>query len=150
MVGGALAGIAADNLRSEAGIESRTLASWEYQWAKGDMLPNAKTVFVMDEAGMVSSRQMESITRTLNEAGARMIVLGDARQLQPIQAGAAFRAFVDVTGYAELDSVVRQHEPWMRDAAIAFGSGRAETALRPILSTKSSAGLRAMRMRGPI
>ena len=126
VVGGALAGIAADNLRSEAGIESRTLASWEYQWAKGDMLPDAKTVFVMDEAGMVSSRQMESITRTLNEAGARMIVLGDARQLQPIQAGAAFRAFVDVTGFSELDSVVRQHEPWMREAAIAFGSGRAE------------------------
>lgn len=125
VVGGALAGIAADNLRSEAGIESRTLASWEHQWAKGDMLPNAKTVFVMDEAGMVSSRQMESITRTLNEAGARMIVLGDARQLQPIQAGAAFRAIVDVTGFSELDSVVRQHTPWMREAAIAFGSGRA-------------------------
>lgn len=133
VVGGALAGIAADNLRSEAGIESRTLASWEYQWAKGDMLPNAKTVFVMDEAGMVSSRQMESITRTLNEAGARMIVLGDARQLQPIQAGAAFRAFVDVTGYSELDSVVRQHAPWMREAAIAFGSGRADEGVAAYL-----------------
>ena len=133
VVGGALAGIAADNLRSEAGIESRTLASWEYQWAKGDMLPDAKTVFVMDEAGMVSSRQMESVTRTLNEAGARMIVLGDARQLQPIQAGAAFRAFVDVTGYCELDSVVRQHEPWMRDAAIDFGSGRAQEGVAAYL-----------------
>lgn len=125
VVGGALAGIAADNLRAEAGVESRTLASWEYQWAKGEMRPNDKTVFVMDEAGMVSSRQMESITHTLNNAGAKMIVLGDARQLQPIQAGAAFRAFVDVTGYCELDSVVRQHAPWMREAAIAFGSGRA-------------------------
>ncbi|WP_369682674.1 Ti-type conjugative transfer relaxase TraA [Roseovarius sp. M141] len=133
VVGGALAGIAADNLRAEAGLESRTLASWEYQWAKGDLLPNAKTVFVMDEAGMVSSRQMESITRTLNEAGARMIVLGDARQLQPIQAGAAFRAFVDVTGYCELDSVVRQREPWMRDAAIAFGSGRAHAGVSAYL-----------------
>ncbi|MFP7675726.1 Ti-type conjugative transfer relaxase TraA [Marivita sp. S0852] len=133
VVGGALAGIAADNLRVEAGVESRTLASWEYQWAKGDMLPDAKTVFVMDEAGMVSSRQMESITRTLNEAGARMIVLGDARQLQPIQAGAAFRAFVDVTGYAELDSVVRQRELWMREAAIAFGSGRAEEGIAAYL-----------------
>ncbi|MCQ0090214.1 Ti-type conjugative transfer relaxase TraA [Pelagivirga sediminicola] len=133
VVGGALAGIASDNLRSEAGIESRTLASWEYQWAKGDLLPTEKTVFVMDEAGMVSSRQMESITRTLNEAGARMIVLGDARQLQPIQAGAAFRAFVDVTGYCELDSVVRQHEPWMRDAAIAFGSGRTQEGVAAYL-----------------
>ena len=133
VVGGALAGIAADNLRSEAGVESRTLASWEYQWAKGAMLPDARTVFIMDEAGMVSSRQMESITRTLNEAGATMIVLGDARQLQPIQAGAAFRAFVDVTGYAELDSVVRQSEPWMREAAIAFGSGDAQAGVTAYL-----------------
>ena len=133
VVGGALAGIAADNLRSEAGIESRTLASWEYQWAQGRLLPDTRTVFVMDEAGMVSSRQMESITRVLNEAGARMIVLGDARQLQPIQAGAAFRAFVDVTGYSELDSVVRQSAPWMREAAIAFGSGRAAEGIAAYL-----------------
>lgn len=130
VVGGALAGIAADNLRSEAGIESRTLASWEYQWAKGNLLPDAKTVFVMDEAGMVSSRQMESITRTLQDAGAQMIVLGDARQLQPIQAGAAFRAFVDVTGYCELDSVVRQTEPWMREASVAFGSGQGRAGVQ--------------------
>ncbi len=129
VVGGALAGIAADNLRSEAGVESRTLASWEYQWGRGNMLPDAKTVFIMDEAGMVSSDQMERITGRLAEAGAKMIVLGDARQLQPIQAGAAFRAFVDVTGYAELDTVVRQSEPWMREAAIAFGSGDAEAGV---------------------
>lgn len=62
-----------------------------------------------------------------------MIVLGDARQLQPIQAGAAFRAFVDVTGYAELDSVVRQSTPWMREAAIAFGSGDAEAGVAAYL-----------------
>lgn len=133
VIGGALAGIAADNLRSEAGVESRTLASWEYQWAKENMLPDNKTVFIMDEAGMVSSPQMERITRQLNEVGARMISLGDARQLQPIQAGAAFRAFVDVTGYVELDSVVRQSEPWMREAAIAFGSGRAEAGVSAYL-----------------
>jgi Ti-type conjugative transfer relaxase TraA len=133
VIGGALAGIAADNLRSEAGVQSRTLASWEYQWAKGNLLPDNKTIFVMDEAGMVSSPQMERITRQLNEAGARMIALGDARQLQPIQAGAAFRAFVDVSGYVELDSVVRQSTPWMRDAAVAFGSGDAEAGVSAYL-----------------
>jgi len=129
VIGGALAGIAADNLRSEAGVQSRTLASWEYQWGKGNMLPDAKSIFIMDEAGMVSSPQMERITRQLNDAGARMITLGDARQLQPIQAGAAFRAFVDVTNYVQLDSVVRQSEEWMRDAAVAFGSGDAEAGV---------------------
>ena len=32
MLGGALSGIAAENLQRESGIESRTLASWEKTW----------------------------------------------------------------------------------------------------------------------
>ncbi|WP_169054418.1 Ti-type conjugative transfer relaxase TraA [Nitratireductor sp. XY-223] len=134
VIGGALAGIASDNLREEAGIASRTLASWEYQWSQGRMLPDSDTVFVMDEAGMVSSDQMGRITRVLRERGAKMIVLGDARQLQPIRAGAAFRAFADVAGYVELNNVVRQTEDWMRDASIRFGRGEYEAAVDAYLS----------------
>lgn len=134
VIGGALAGIASDNLREEAGISSRTLASWEYQWSQGRMLPDRNTVFVMDEAGMVSSGQMGRITRVLREQGAKMIVLGDAKQLQPIQAGAAFRAFADVAGYVELNNVVRQTEDWMREASIKFGRGENEAAVDAYLT----------------
>ena len=134
VIGGALAGIASDNLREEAGIASRTLASWEYQWSQGRMLPDSNTVFVMDEAGMVSSDQMGRITRVLREHGAKMIVLGDAKQLQPIRAGAAFRAFADVAGYVELNNVVRQTEGWMREASIKFGRGENEAAVDAYLS----------------
>ncbi len=134
VIGGALAGIASDNLREEAGIASRTLASWEYQWNQGRMLPDSSTVFVMDEAGMVSSDQMGRITRVLREHGAKMIVLGDAKQLQPIRAGAAFRAFADVAGYVELNNVVRQTEGWMREASIKFGRGENEAAVDAYLS----------------
>lgn len=133
VIGGALAGIAADNLREEAGIESRTLASWEHQWGQGKMLPDHDTVFVMDEAGMVSSEQMARIASVLDDHGAKLIVLGDAKQLQPIQAGAAFRAFVDVAGYVELNNVVRQSEDWMRQASIDFGLGRPAVAVEAYL-----------------
>ena len=56
VVGGALAGKAAEGLEKEAGIVSRTLSSWELRWSKGRNHIDDKTVFVLDEAGMVSSR----------------------------------------------------------------------------------------------
>src|SRR5690606_16212308 len=58
VVGGALAGKAAEGLETEAGIHSRTLASWELAWKQGRRRLDGKTVFVLDEAGMVASKQM--------------------------------------------------------------------------------------------
>ena len=58
VVGAALAGKAAEGLEKEAGIASHTLASWELRWSKGRDLLDGKTVFVMDESGMVASKQM--------------------------------------------------------------------------------------------
>ncbi len=51
-------GKAAEGLEKEAGIQSRTLASWELRWNRGRDVLDDKTIFVMDEAGMVASKQM--------------------------------------------------------------------------------------------
>lgn len=80
-------------------------------------------VFVLDEAGMVGSAQMQRFVSAVEEAGAKLILLGDARQLQPIEAGAAFRAIADDAGYIELTGVRRQREEWMQNATIEFGKG---------------------------
>ena len=63
VVGGALAGKAAEGLEKEAGIQSRTLASWELRWNRGRDVLDDKTVFVLDEAGMVASKQMGRLCR---------------------------------------------------------------------------------------
>lgn len=124
VVGGALAGKAAEGLEKEAGIASRTLSSWERRWAQGrDRLDN-RTVFVLDEAGMVSSRQMAYFVDAIVRAGAKLVLVGDPEQLQPIEAGAAFRAIVARTGYAELQTIYRQRTPWMRGASLELARGR--------------------------
>ncbi|WP_421358958.1 MULTISPECIES: Ti-type conjugative transfer relaxase TraA [Agrobacterium] len=129
VVGGALAGKAAEGLEKEAGIVSRTLASWELRWNRGrDVLDN-KTVFVMDEAGMVASKQMAGFVDTVVRAGAKIVLVGDPEQLQPIEAGAAFRAIVDRIGYAELETIYRQREHWMRRASLDLARGNVEKAL---------------------
>ncbi|AYG64258.1 Ti-type conjugative transfer relaxase TraA [Rhizobium jaguaris] len=123
VVGGALAGKAAEGLEKEAGILSRTLSSWELRWNQGRNQLDDKTVFVLDEAGMVSSRQMALFVEAATKAGAKLVLVGDPEQLQPIEAGAAFRAIADRVGYTELETIYRQREQWMRDASLDLARG---------------------------
>ncbi|WP_313291568.1 Ti-type conjugative transfer relaxase TraA [Rhizobium rhizoryzae] len=129
VVGGALAGKAAEGLEKEAGIVSRTLSSWELRWDQGRGQLDDKTVFVLDEAGMVSSRQMATFVEAVTKAGAKLVLVGDPEQLQPIEAGAAFRAIADRIGYAELETIYRQREQWMRDASLDLARGNVGKAL---------------------
>ena len=129
VVGGALAGKAAEGLEKEAGIASRTLASWELRWIQQRDMLDAKTVFVMDEAGMVASKQMAEFVDAVVRAGAKLVLVGDPEQLQPIEAGAAFRAIVDRTGYAELETIYRQRDEWMRKASLDLARGNIDRAL---------------------
>lgn len=129
VVGGALAGKAAEGLEKEAGIVSRTLSSWELNWSQGRGTLDDKTVFVLDEAGMVSSRQMALFMEAVTKAGAKLVLVGDPEQLQPIEAGAAFRAIADRIGYAELETIYRQHEQWMRDASLDLARGNVGKAV---------------------
>lgn len=123
VVGGALAGKAAEGLEKEARITSRTLSSWELRWSQGRDQIGHKTVFVLDEAGMVSSRQMATFVEAVTRAGAKLVLVGDPEQLQPIEAGAAFRAITERIGYAELETIYRQREQWMREASLDLARG---------------------------
>jgi Ti-type conjugative transfer relaxase TraA len=129
VVGGALAGKAAEGLEKEAGIVSRTLSSWELRWNEGRNQLDDKTVMVIDEAGMVSSRQLALFVEAATKAGAKLVLVGDPEQLQPIEAGAAFRAIADRIGYAELETIYRQREQWMRDASLDLARGRVGPAI---------------------
>ncbi|WP_349043207.1 Ti-type conjugative transfer relaxase TraA [Agrobacterium sp. SORGH_AS 787] len=129
VVGGALAGKAAEGLEKEAGIHSRTLASWELRWRRGRDVLDDKMVFVIDEAGMVASKRMAGFVDAVVRTGAKIVLIGDPEQLQPIEAGAAFRSIVDRIGYAELETIYRQRDDWMRVASLDLARGNVEQAL---------------------
>src|SRR6201999_1315992 len=66
--GAALAGIAAESLSDSAGIEARTLASYEFDWKNGRSLLTANDIFVIDEAGMVGTRQLARVLEAAEAA----------------------------------------------------------------------------------
>ncbi len=129
VVGAALAGKAVEALEKEAGIRSGTICSWERRWSEGRSPLDDKTVFVLDEAGMVSSRQMALLVEAVTKAGAKLVIVGDPDQLQPIEAGAAFRGVVGRIGYTELETIYRQRKDWMRSASVSLARGEIAEAL---------------------
>jgi len=127
--GAALSGIATENLESGSGISSRTIASMEHGWEQGRDPLTSRDVLVIDEAGMVGTRQLERVLSHAAEAGAKVVLVGDIRQLQSIEAGAAFRSIHERHGGAELGEVRRQREDWQRDATRDLAKGRTGHAL---------------------
>ena len=127
--GVALSGIAAENLESGSAIASRTIASMEHGWGQGRDLLTARDVLVIDEAGMVGTRQLERVLSHAAEAGAKVVLVGDIRQLQAIEAGAAFRSIHERHGGAEIGEVRRQRKDWQRAATRDLATGRTGNAL---------------------
>ncbi|HEY6455520.1 MAG TPA: Ti-type conjugative transfer relaxase TraA [Steroidobacteraceae bacterium] len=128
--GAALSGIAAENLAHASGIESRTLASLEYGWKADRDSLHRKEVLVIDEAGMVGSRQFARVMEAAQKAGTKVVVVGDPEQLQAIEAGAPFRALLAQSGVAELTEVRRQSQTWQRQATALLATGGTTAALK--------------------
>lgn len=135
--GTAVAGIAAKKLADEAEIPASTIAGMFYAWDRRDEagrpapidLLERGDVLIIDEAGMAASRDMRRILVEAERVGARVLLVGDAQQLQAIGAGAAFRALVDTHGAARLGEVRRQQSRWMRAATQEFSEGQVTEAI---------------------
>ncbi len=101
----------------------------EQGWGQGRDLLTARDVLVIDEAGMVGTRQLERVLSQAAAAGAKVVLVGDPQQLQSIEAGAAFRSLHDRLGGARIGEVRRQQEDWQREATRDLATGRIGEAI---------------------
>ncbi|UNU43737.1 Ti-type conjugative transfer relaxase TraA [Sphingopyxis sp. YF1] len=129
VLGAALSGIAAEGLEQGSGIGSRTLASLEHQWANDRERLTDKHILVIDEAGMVGTRQLERVMAEAERQGAKVVLVGDPEQLQAIEAGAAFRAAAERHGAVEIMDIRRQQQEWQREATRELATGRTGEAV---------------------
>ena len=78
---------------------------------------------------MVGAEQMAALVATVRAAGAKLVLVGDPEQLQPIAAGAPFRVLAERIGAASIATVRRQREAWQRQATQELATGRTTDAL---------------------
>ncbi len=76
--------------------------------AKEQVQIGAKTLIVVDEAGMLSTRQAHHILQLSERHGAKVVFAGDTRQQQPVEAGPGLRLIRDVAGSVRVDRIRRQ------------------------------------------
>lgn len=136
VIGASTAWKVAHQLKDELGIEARAVDSWLAGAEHGRPFLTDKTLLVIDESGLITSRQMERIlgeVERAREAGLAVAVrmVGDRRQLQPI-GGPGLRIVAEAIGTQRVDTIVRQREVWARYVVTAFGEGRASDALNSL------------------
>jgi len=123
VVGCALSAQAARELREQAGIETTTIADLKQRLDRGHRLP-ADGVLIVDEAGMVGTRDLAKLDAHCRASQTKLLLVGDDRQLPEIEAGGAFRAIAERTGAVELTEVRRQDHEWDRRALSALRDGK--------------------------
>jgi conjugative relaxase-like TrwC/TraI family protein len=99
----------------------------ELDRGRGQLDP--RTVLVVDEAGMLGSRKLTWLLEHAHQARAKVVLVGDDRQLAPIDAGGGFRALRLRLGASELAENRRQHQAWEREALELVRSGLVEEAV---------------------
>jgi conjugative relaxase-like TrwC/TraI family protein len=145
------------DLAEGAGIKAQTLASflmpYERMIAENDRagLNTARkdmcgSVVIVDEASMVSNKQMASLTTVANLLELdKLVLVGDRQQLLSIDAGKSF-AVAQAGGAAtsRMDDNLRQRTDEMRTVAALTNRGRAGEALdvlgSAVISTRDRIG----------
>jgi len=132
VIGTATSGQAARNLSSEADIgKSRTLASLIWRLDHHQLTLTEQTAVILDEVGMTDDVDLVRLAAHVEAAGAKLILLGDHRQLGPVGPGGALGALVSrhPSAVHHLMENRRQHDPEEREALAALRGGEVGEAI---------------------
>jgi ATP-dependent exoDNAse (exonuclease V) alpha subunit len=130
VIGTAVAGATAERLGADAQLErSLTTDALTAREQSGSVQLDARTVVVMDEAGMADTRRLAALTEVTARRQSKLVLVGDQAQLPSIGAGGMFAAVQEKVPTAEVTEVHRARHAWEREAWQQVRAGEAERAL---------------------
>lgn len=125
---------AAGMLGDALGTKGGTVAAVLHEPAQ--VVPTGtRACWIVDEAGMISAKDMRDLLTRAEACGATVILTGDARQIGSVGAGAAYAQLssaVRPEHHHRLTQIVRQTNATLREAVYAALSGRVSEALRKV------------------
>jgi ATP-dependent exoDNAse (exonuclease V) alpha subunit len=127
----ATSGQAARTVGHDAGIDSYTVASLLARLEHGNLTLDPNSVVVLDEAGMTDDAHLLALITHTSAAGAKLILVGDDRQLSAVGPGGGLRALAERFGGSvwELTENIRQPDITERQALAELRAGDIDTAV---------------------
>jgi conjugative relaxase-like TrwC/TraI family protein len=132
VLGTATSGQAARTLGREAAVaDSRTVSSLRWGLDHGRLALDGRSLLILDEAGMTDDRDLLAVLTQARAAGAKVVLVGDDRQLGPVGPGGALGALLRRLGGSAhvLDENLRQADPAERAALEQLRSGEVARAV---------------------
>ncbi len=117
---------AARVLGEATGVPADTIAKALLELDRGGLQLTARTLVVVDEAGMASTPDLARLVRRAVAGGASVRLVGDDRQLAAIGAGGVLRDLAETTDAVSLAAAVRFENADEAAAALAVREGRIE------------------------
>jgi len=132
VLGCATSGQAARTLATDAQMHARTIASLLWQIDRQRIRLDARTLVVLDEAGMTADADLERLLAAVDAAGAKAVLVGDPHQLGAVGPGGALDAVLARHPHTvvRLDENLRQHDPHERRALAQLRDGDTRLAVR--------------------
>ena len=129
VIGAALAARAAAELQATAGIPSTTLDALLGALDRRATTFDVRCVVLVDEAGMVGTRKLGRLLDHADAAGAKVVLVGDPRQLPELDAGGLLAALAERLPGVQLTENRRQRDAWERQALRHLRDGDIDTAI---------------------
>lgn len=130
VLGACVSNEAAEKLHQESALPCTSVAKLISDLGKSKLKLTDKHVVVLDEAGMVDSRQTRDLMAYCQKAGAKLILQGDQEQIQPVGAGSGMSIAKDAIGDAKLTEIRRQKNAQDRHTAGLFYNYGADGKVR--------------------
>lgn len=112
---------AAGTLGKAIGAKGSTVASFNLGAGK----PDDHTLMIVDEAGLIGAADMQKLLQRADEAGAKLVLVGDTKQIGSVQAGRAFDQIqaTDPQHTYTLTKIFRQRNEALKQAVKAAARG---------------------------
>lgn len=113
---------------AELGMKTQTLASFLMRKQDHGAL-NGKSVVFLDEASVVPAHQMRDLIEKIEKGNARLVLIGDVKQTQAVEAGKPFEQLVEGgMAVAHITEIQRQKNAELKSAVVSAASGNVREA----------------------
>lgn len=120
----------ASDMKKDGFAQASTVHAAVFKGEKGKLGWNENTIVVVDEAGMLDTEILLKLMCQVATSGAKLVMVGDDRQLSSVGRGGMWPLLTDRHGAALMNKINRQEEDWQKAASVAFSEGRVGDAVR--------------------